>query len=124
MPRLFRVVIQVSNIDEATDFYQRLLGVQGVRVSPGRHYFNCEGTILACYDPVEDGDVTDSVPNADFIYIAVGNLEKTYERAKALPCSYLEPEILSRPWGERSFYAKDPFGNHICFVDERTVFTG
>ena len=23
-----------------------------------------------------------------------------------------------RPWGERSFYAKDPLGNKICFVDE------
>ena len=28
------------------------------------------------------------------------------------------------PWGERAFYAKDPFGNKICFVDEKTLFTG
>jgi hypothetical protein len=33
-------------------------------------------------------------------------------------------EILTRPWGERSFYAEDPYGNLLCFVDERTVFTG
>ncbi len=25
---------------------------------------------------------------------------------------------------ERSFYARDPFGNPICIVDEKTVFTG
>jgi hypothetical protein len=28
------------------------------------------------------------------------------------------------PWGERLFYAKDPSGNPICFVDEGTLFTG
>jgi hypothetical protein len=28
------------------------------------------------------------------------------------------------PWGERMFWASDPFGNPISFVDERTVFTG
>jgi len=29
-----------------------------------------------------------------------------------------------RPWGERSFYAHDPFGNPLCFVDATTIFTG
>jgi hypothetical protein len=33
-------------------------------------------------------------------------------------------EIAMRPWGERSFYMADPFGNPLCFVDERTLFTG
>jgi hypothetical protein len=28
-----------------------------------------------------------------------------------------------RPWGERSFYATDPFGKPICFVDSMTLFT-
>lgn len=32
--------------------------------------------------------------------------------------------IQTQPWGERSFYCADPFGNKLCFVDEKTVFTG
>jgi hypothetical protein len=28
------------------------------------------------------------------------------------------------PWGERMFWARDPFDNPISFVDEKTVFTG
>jgi hypothetical protein len=32
--------------------------------------------------------------------------------------------IVRRPWGERSFYAVDPFGNKLCFVDRATLFTG
>jgi hypothetical protein len=33
-------------------------------------------------------------------------------------------EIAERPWGERSFYASDPFGNPLCFVSRESVFTG
>lgn len=33
-------------------------------------------------------------------------------------------EGAAQPWGERSFYAEDPFANKICFVDESTVFAG
>ena len=33
-------------------------------------------------------------------------------------------EIVKRPWGELSFYAEDPWGNGLCFVDEKTLFTG
>jgi hypothetical protein len=32
--------------------------------------------------------------------------------------------MVVRPWGERSFYVKDPWGNGLCFVDEKTLFTG
>jgi hypothetical protein len=32
--------------------------------------------------------------------------------------------MIVRPWGERCFYAFDPFGNGLCFVDETTLFTG
>jgi hypothetical protein len=32
--------------------------------------------------------------------------------------------IATRPWGERSFYLRDPFGNPLCFVDAATLFTG
>lgn len=33
-------------------------------------------------------------------------------------------EIARRPWGERSFYATDPFGNPLCFVGRDSVFRG
>jgi hypothetical protein len=33
-------------------------------------------------------------------------------------------EVAVQSWGERSFYARDPFGNPICFVDSGTLFTG
>ncbi|WP_096154142.1 MULTISPECIES: VOC family protein [Bacillus] len=50
-------------------------------------------------------------------------LEKVYERVKMTGCP-IDERIETQPWGERCFYAKDPFGNPICFVDESTVFLG
>lgn len=124
MARLYRVILPVSDIAQAARFYSQLLGVAGKRVSPGRHYFDCGGTILACYDPKADGDTTPARPNPDHVYFAISDLEGAYERARSAGCQWLEAKIERRPWGERSFYAKDPFGNPICLVDEKTVFTG
>jgi predicted enzyme related to lactoylglutathione lyase len=121
--RLFRVILPVSDIDAATRFYANLLGLEGERVSPGRHYFDCGGTILACYDPRADGDNFDPKPNPDHVYFAVEDLEATYQRAVAAGCRKIDP-MKTWPWGERSFYAVDPFGNPICFVDEQTCFIG
>lgn len=56
-PHLFRVILPVTDIEAAASFYARLLGIPGSRVSGGRHYFDCRGTILACYDPLADGDL-------------------------------------------------------------------
>ena len=124
MPRLFRVILPVSDIAQAEQFYSRLLGMPGKRVSPGRYYFDCGGVILACFDPMADGDGTAATPNPDHVYIAVSDLEASYERARAAGCRWMEEKIKTRPWGERSFYIRDPFGNPVCFVDEGTVFRG
>jgi uncharacterized glyoxalase superfamily protein PhnB len=123
-PRLYRVILPVSSINAAASFYEQLLALPGKRVSTGRHYFDCGGTILACFDPRADGDDFDARPNPDHIYFAVENLEAVFDRAKRAGCRELDDAIRKMPWGERMFYAIDPFGNPIAFVDERTVFTG
>jgi catechol 2,3-dioxygenase-like lactoylglutathione lyase family enzyme len=124
IPRLYRVILPVGDIEAATRFYQSLLNLPGKRVSPGRHYFDCGGTILACYDPGADGDAFEARPNQEHLYFSVSDLESAFRRAQNLGCRELEAGIQVRPWGERSFYARDPFGNPICMVDEITRFTG
>jgi len=123
VPQLFRVILPVSDIERATAFYQRLLGLPGKRVSSGRHYFDCGGTILACFDPRADTDKFDLGPNPDHIYFAVEDLERVHAKALEVGAEILSP-VGVRPWGDRSFYLKDPFGNKLCFVDRRTKFTG
>lgn len=133
MARLFRVIVPVSDIERAARFYAEVLDDQGARISPGRHYFDCDGVILACYDPEADGDDGVAVPLTEPIYLAVPDLDRTFARAAAAGATFSGDEvpdvgplgaIAVRPWGERSFYATDPFGNPLCFVAAGTEFTG
>ena len=123
MVKLYRVILPVTDIEKATEYYSFIFNVSGKRVSPGRHYFDCEGTVLACFDPKADGDIFSLRRNPDYIYFSVSELETVYERVKMTGCP-IDERIETQPWGERCFYAKDPFGNRICFVDESTVFLG
>jgi uncharacterized glyoxalase superfamily protein PhnB len=122
-PHLFRVILPVRDIEAAASFYARMLGMPGTRVSGGRHYFDCGGTILACYDALADGDPEQVGPNPQYVYFSVDDLDAAHEQARKAGCRELTA-IEVRPWGERSFYARDPSENPICFVDSATLFTG
>ena len=128
--KLFRIILQVDDLDKAADFYARLLDDPGRRIPrASRHDIECGPVILALVDVAAGGEQAKPLP--DYIYFAVGNLEKVYSRATELNCLSSEDvhgasagEIVVRPWGERSFYVADPWGNGLCFVDESTLFTG
>jgi hypothetical protein len=70
--------------------------------------------------------------HSEHLYFAVADLDAAYRRAENLGGLSTEMgdgdlpmgQIATRPWGERSFYMRDPFGNPVCFVDESSVFTG
>jgi catechol 2,3-dioxygenase-like lactoylglutathione lyase family enzyme len=130
--RLYRVILPVDDFAAAVRFYVTLLDDTGMQVSPGRHYFRCGEVTLAVYSPTADGDARTPRPNFDHVYFAVDNLEAVYQRAQSVGGLSAETgdgrlqmgEIARRPWGERSFYMRDPFGNPLCFVDATSVFTG
>ena len=123
---LYRVIHPVNDIDTAVMFFSTALEAEGERVSPGRHYFECGGTILACYDAAADGDDPGDGwrhHKNQFLYFAVSDLEAT-RNAIVDAGGEITEEIASMPWGERIFYARDPSGNPISFVEESTVFKG
>jgi predicted enzyme related to lactoylglutathione lyase len=122
------VTVEVSNIDEAAAFYAKLIDDPGKRHPGARHYFQCGGVILAVLDVAAGGLTPHAGPKS--IYFAVDDVEAAHARAKALgvlakfqvhgqPAS----DVIARPWGEKSFYATDPWGNELCFVQEGTLYT-
>ena len=129
-PKLFRIILQVSDLDQAADFYAKLLDDPGRRIPrASRHYIDCGPVILALVDVTAGGEEAKPLP--DQIYFAVSDLDEVYARASDLGCLSTDDvhgasagEIVVRPWGERSFYVYDPWGNGLCFVDENTLFTG
>lgn len=123
---LYRVINPVGDIEIATQFFSAVLGLAGDRVSPGRHYFDCGETILACYDPIADGDDLGEGwhhHGNQYLYFAVADLEATRDRVVQAGGEIMAG-IATMPWGERLFYATDPGGNPISFVDQSTVFKG
>jgi catechol 2,3-dioxygenase-like lactoylglutathione lyase family enzyme len=132
-PRIFRLLLQAKNLDQSKRFYSALLGTPGRWVAGGRVYFDCGSVILGLLDYSTVKSSERSTPT-EALYLATDELEAVHRRARRLRC--LSPELIHgdvsnpageivvRPWGERSFYASDPSGNPLCFVDDRTLFTG
>ncbi len=132
-PALFRVLVSATDLPASVRFYASLLGTPGRHVAEGRWYFDCGAVILGVLDASESAPQDRTSP-AEAIYFATDSLEAVHHRAARLGClatDFLhgDPQspmggIVVRPWGERSFYAQDPAGNPLCFVDRRTCFTG
>jgi catechol 2,3-dioxygenase-like lactoylglutathione lyase family enzyme len=120
--KVFRLTIPASDIDASRRFYERVLGLEVDDTVPSRLYFHCGGVIVAVIDWSVEGDGP-LRPNPDSVYFATGDLEAVFDRAVDAGASLSSP-IEQRPWGERSFYCRDPDGSPLCFVDESTLFLG
>lgn len=126
--RLFRVTVEVADLDAATELYSELLGIAGERHPGARHYFDCGGVILALIDVAQGG--LSPTPGPKSLFLAVDDIEAVHQRAIRLGVLapyqvHGEPagDVIERPWGERSFYVIDPWGNDLCFCEEGTLYT-
>lgn len=123
--RLFRLNVEVSDLGRASEFYATLLGQEARPQAGSRCYFTAGAVTLQ----VVQVPSPQLAPKA--LYFAVDDIAAVHRRAADLGCLsdelvHGEPggEPLVRPWGEKSFYANDPSGNPLCFVDEATIYAG
>src|SRR5262245_57809209 len=128
VPQLFRLIVEVGDLAAAISFYTKLLGIVGRKQAGSRCYFDCGGVTLQVLDV---SSLREPHPAAKSLYFTVKDLESLHARAKALKCLSEEDvhgatggEIAVRPWGEKSFYAEDPWKNRLCFVEDGTVYAG
>ena len=128
VPNLFRLNVEVGNLEEAADFYSTLFGIAGRKQAGSRCYFTCGAVTLQVLDVSSAGTPH---PAAKALYFTVKDLDAVFARAQALGCLSRERvhgvvggEISVRPWGERSFYAEDKWANPLCFVEAGTVYPG
>jgi catechol 2,3-dioxygenase-like lactoylglutathione lyase family enzyme len=80
--KIFRITLEVSNLDQASKFYAKLLAIPGQRHPGSRHYFDVGNVILAILDPTPGG--LKPTPGAKSLYFAVDELEPVHARAKEL----------------------------------------
>jgi len=117
--------VEVNALDRAAAFYAELLGQEGRPQRGSRCYFSAGQVTLQVVE-VEEPQLA-----AKALYFATDDIEGVHARAAALGCLSGElvhgtpaGEVVVRPWGERSFYAEDPAGNPLCFVDRGTIYVG
>ena len=127
-PKLFRVTLEVADLERATQLYAALFGLDGQRYPGGRHYFDCGGVIVAVLDVSRGG--MPPTPGPKSLYFAVDDVNAVHVRAAKLGVLapyqvHGEPAsaVITRPWGERSFYVVDPWGNDLCFCENGTLYT-
>jgi len=127
VPDLFRVTLECNNLGRATEFYDALLDQRGVRHPGSRVYYRCGGVTLQVVDVSADRDPRG---NGDALYFAVRDLALVHLRARELGCLSVASvhgvpagDVAKRPWGERSFYAEDPWRNELCFVEVGTEYS-
>ncbi len=126
--KLFRVTLEVADLERATTLYAALFGLDGQRHPGARHYFDCGGVTVAVLDVSRGG--MPPTPGPKSLYFGVDDVDSVHARAEQLGvlAPYLvhgEPAgaVITRPWGERSFYVVDPWGNDLCFCENGTLYT-
>ena len=129
VPQLFRLNIEVGDLAQAQAFYETLLGLQGRAQAGSRFYMNAGPLALQVVDVTKFGGAPH--PAAKALYFSVADLDAIHARAAALSALSGEMvhgvpagDISVKPWGERSFYANDPWGNPLCFVEAGTIYAG
>lgn len=128
LPQLFRISLEVGDLEAAERFYSRLLGVEGRKQAGGRVCFTAGAVTVQVVDVSATGKPHPGPKSLSFL---VRDLDPVFERAKALGCLSREVvhgqpggEIRVRPGGERSFHAQDRWKNPLCFVQQGTAITG
>ena len=128
VPNFFRMNIDTGNLDQAADFYGKLLGLEGRKQAGSRVYFTCGTVTLQVVDVSSVGKPHTA---AKALYFTVKDLDAVFARAKELDSLSKDDvhgtpagEISVKPWGERSFYCLDPWQNPLCFVQEGTIYPG
>jgi catechol 2,3-dioxygenase-like lactoylglutathione lyase family enzyme len=126
-PKVFRVTLEVGDLEAATRLYAELFGQDGNRHPGARHYFDC-GVIVGVLDVSQGGMLP--TPGPKSVFFAVDDVDAVHTRAERLGILapyevHGEPAgtVLTRPWGERSFYVVDPWGNDLCFCENGTLYT-
>jgi catechol 2,3-dioxygenase-like lactoylglutathione lyase family enzyme len=125
VPQLFRLNIEVGDLSTAKRFYEELLGAQGRGQAGNRFYMNAGAVTLQVVG------VPTPHPAAKALYFVTPNLDAVHTSAASLGALSNElvhglkaGDISVKPWGERSFYADDPWGNPLCFVEAGTQYAG
>ncbi len=81
-PKLFRVILEVGDLEQATPLYAEIFGQEGRRHPGARHYFDSGGVIVAVLDVSQGG--MPPTPGPKSLSFAVDDIDAVHARARRL----------------------------------------
>jgi predicted enzyme related to lactoylglutathione lyase len=79
-PTLFRVTLEVADLEAATELYADLFATSGTRHRGARHYFDCG--VVAVLDVSQGG--LSPTPGPKSLFFAVDDVDAVHTRAERL----------------------------------------
>ncbi|MBF6599397.1 MAG: tRNA (guanosine(37)-N1)-methyltransferase TrmD [Dehalococcoidia bacterium] len=115
---LAEVTVTTPDLERSVMFYAAILGDAGDRLSADRHEFRLQPLVLAIIrskperPPAVEADADD-----ERMTFAVDDARAAQVRVRAAGALWVERRVHRRA-GARSFFARDPDGNVLCFAEE------
>jgi uncharacterized glyoxalase superfamily protein PhnB len=111
--------VRVATLDfeGLIDFYQRLSGIEAVRLADGFAEIRFEGATLAISSEhliklFNQGAATAAANRSVILEFEVQDVDAVFERMNACGTTVVMPTTLM-PWGNRSLLLRDPDGNLV-----------
>jgi len=109
--RLSNITIPVSDLKEAVEFYEKVLGLKKQFECPSYVTFDCDGVELA----FEPGGSKGKKEGSPYVFLLVDNVDAKYRELKNKGVNF-KSEPRDKPWGGRVASLRDPDGNMVCLL--------
>lgn len=111
------VRVVTGDVERLVDFYQRLSGLEAVRLADGFAEMRFEGLTLAISAEhlIKRFNAGAAIPAANqsaILEFEVGDVDAVFERMHAAGANVVMPTTVM-PWGNRSLLLRDPDGNLV-----------
>ena len=106
------VTFQVSNLEKASDFYEKILGLEKKYVFSSYVGFQCGNLEIGLVPKKTKNVQTQSSPSVEFL---VSDVDRMYRELKAKGVKFAK-ELHDEAWGGREASFTDPDGNTLEIV--------
>ncbi|MGF6485680.1 VOC family protein [Paraburkholderia sp. JPY419] len=111
------VRVGTPDLERLVEFYQRLSGIEAIRLADGFAEMRFEGSTLAISSEhltklFNAGAATAAADQSAILEFEVEDVDAVFERMNASGTNIVMPTTLM-PWGNRSLLLRDPDGNLV-----------
>jgi catechol 2,3-dioxygenase-like lactoylglutathione lyase family enzyme len=117
--KLILVTIVTANLEPMRTFYQQVLQIEPQLYRGNYVEFPLEAGTLALWRQSECaeyglGAVRGAANDRVLIELEVADVDAEYARLRGLQVEVIQ-ELRTQPWGQRTFYVRDPDGNVLTW---------